>query len=81
MSKVKFEMNKKGIGELLKSKEMTGVLQGVAYQVQGRAGDGYEVDTFVGFDRAHAVVYADTYKAKKDNAENNTLLKALGGGR
>lgn len=81
MSKVKFEMNRKGIGQLLKSKEMTNVLQGVAYQVQGRAGDGYAVETYVGFDRAHAIIYTDTPEAKKDNAENNTLLKALGGGR
>lgn len=81
MSKVKFKMDKKGIGELLKSKDMTNVLRVYANQVQGRAGDGYDVDTYVGFDRAHAVVYADTYKAKQDNAENNTLLKALGGGR
>lgn len=81
MSKVKFKMDKKGIGELLKSKDMTGVLQGYAYQVQGRAGEGYAVNTYVGFDRAHAVVYAETPEAKKDNAENNTLLKALGGGR
>ena len=81
MSKVKFEMNKKGIGELLKSRDMASVLQEYAYQVQEKAGEGYAVETYVGFDRAHAIVYTETPEAKKDNAENNTLLKALGGGR
>lgn len=81
MSKVKFKMNKKGIGELLKSKDTVDLLKGTANQIQGRAGEGYDVSTYIGFDRAHAVIYADTPEAKKDNYEHNTLLKALGGGK
>ncbi len=78
MSKVKFVLNKKGVRELLQSKEMMDVVTQYAYQVQERAGDGYEVDQYVGFDRAHAVVYPATAEAKRDNYENNTLLKARG---
>lgn len=78
MSKVKFELNRKGVRELLQSREMLNVVTKYAYQVQNRAGDGYEVDNFVGFDRAHAVVYPKTQKAKSDNYDNNTLLKARG---
>ena len=51
-----------------------------AVAVQGRAGDGYEVTTYTGRNRANASVHAETYEARKDNYENNTLLKALGGG-
>ena len=78
MSKVKFVLNKKGVRELLQSQEMLDVVTQYAYQVQGRAGDGYEVDQYIGFDRAHAVVYPATVKAKIDNYENNTLLKVRG---
>ena len=79
MGKVKFELNKDGVRELMQSPEAVNVVQQFAYQVQNRAGDGYEVDTFIGFDRAHAVVSAVTDEARKDNYENNTLLKARGG--
>ena len=80
MSKVKFKLNKKGVGELLKSREMQSVLNQHAYRTQSKAGAGYDVESFVGFDRAHALVYAETSEAKRDNLENNTLLKSLGGG-
>ena len=75
-----FEMNRKGIGQLLKSQDMMGVITEGANQVRGRAGEGYEVETYVGFDRVHAVVFTATDEAKRDNYENNTLLKARGGG-
>ena len=80
MSKVKFKLNKKGVGELLKSKEMQAILNQHANRTQAKAGPGYEINSFVGFDRAHAVIFAETNEAKKDNLENNTLLKSLGGG-
>lgn len=80
MSKVKFKLNKKGVGQLLKSKEMQNIVSGYAYKAQAKAGAGYEVNSFVGFDRAHATIYAETAEAKRDNLESNTLLKSLGGG-
>jgi len=82
MSKVKFKfkLNKKGVGELLKSGEMQTILNQHAYRTQSKAGAGYEAESFVGFDRAHALVYAETPEAKQDNLDNNTLLKSLGGG-
>lgn len=80
MSKVKFKLNKKGVGALLKSREMQAILNQHANSTQAKAGPGYEVNSFVGFDRAHAVIFADTTEARKDNLENNTLLKSLGGG-
>lgn len=81
MSRVKFELNRPGVGELLKSQEALSVCQEYASQVAGRAGDGYEITTHVGKTRVNASVAAATYEAAQDNYENNTLLKALGGGR
>ena len=77
MSKVKFKLNKAGVGQLLKSAEMQRVISGKANEVAGRAGDGFEAETYVGRDRARAVVKAETYKAYRECMDNNTLLKAL----
>ena len=80
MSKVKFELNRAGVRELLQSQEMASICLNYANGVQSRAGNGYEVSTFVGRNRVNASVYAETAEARRDNYDNNTLLKALGGG-
>ena len=79
MSKVKFELNRAGVRELLRSPEAASVCRSYAENVKGRAGEGYEVTTYTGRKRANASVHAETYEARKDNYDNNTLLKALGG--
>lgn len=74
MSKFKFELNRKGVAELLHSKEMQGVLMEYAKQVGDNAGEGYIVKQMS--TRAIAVeAYSDD--AKQDNLQNNTLLKAV----
>ena len=78
MSKVRFELDRAGVRELMKSPEAMDVCKEYASAIRNRAGDGYEVDTYVGKTRANASVYASTYKARRDNYENNTLLKARG---
>lgn len=45
------------------------------------AGDGYEWSGSDGKSRSRAGVYPTTFKAIRDNAKNNTLLKALDAGR
>lgn len=81
MSKVRFELNRAGVRELMQSPEMVSVCTQYANAVRARAGDGYEVSSYVGKNRANASVIATTYEARRDNYENNTLLKALGGGK
>lgn len=82
MSKVRFELDRGGVRELLRGPEATNVCKGFAEEVRSRAGEGYEVTTFVGMNRANASVHAESSEALKDCFENNTLLKALGeGGR
>lgn len=77
MSKFKFELNKAGVRELLQSDEMQAVLNEKASNAVNRLGEGYEKDSYVGKNRANAMVYAETYQAKKDNLRNNSILKAV----
>lgn len=80
MSKVKIKLNVGEIRKLLQSHELLEPCVEVANRWQQQAGDGYETFTFVGHDRVHAGIMAVTPEAKKDNYENNTLLKIKGGG-
>lgn len=85
MSDVRFDLNRAGIGELLKGEAMQGILESYAEQVRNRCTYGsagpeeYEVDTRVRGTRAVATVRAATPHARNSNLKNNTLLKALGG--
>lgn len=73
---IKVVLNKKGVGELLKSDEIKSVLMEHARATLGGLGDGYDIrETMT--DRAGVNVFAATYEAKRDNLENNTILKAL----
>ena len=80
MGRAKFELNKAGVIELMKSAEMKAVLNEYGSRVSSSAGAGYEAKDVMSGDRAKVFVYAETEEAKKDNLKNNTLLKALGGG-
>ena len=77
MSKVNFKLNREGVRELLRSPEAMSVCRTYASAIRNRAGDGYEVDTYTGRNRVNASVRAETYEARKENYENNTLLKSI----
>ena len=78
MAKTKFVLNYEGVGKLLKSEKVLKVCHQYAEQVAERAGDGYEVDDYPdGKTRVNVSVRAATEKARQDNFDNNTLLKAL----
>ena len=77
MSKSKFKLNRDGVAEVMKSKAMQSLLKEKARSIQQRCGDGYEQDLYVGKNRANAMVWTASRKAKKDNKKNNTLLKAV----
>lgn len=79
MAKVKFELNREGVRELLRSKEMMDVCQEYANNALGKLGDGYEVTTHTGTNRVNAQVAAVTYAAKKENLSDNTIIKAVFG--
>lgn len=77
MSHVRVELNSKGIQEMLKGEDMQALLKEKATEIADRAGNGYEVNVFVGKTRANASVSTKTKKAMRDNLQNNTLLKAV----
>jgi len=75
MSSFKFELNYQGVRSLLHSSEMREVLKGYGNAIANKAGEGYEVKNMP--TRVIAVSTASE-KARKDNLNNNTLLKAMG---
>lgn len=77
MAKVKVVLNRSGVRELLRSREMKAACADQARAVCARCGTGYTTDTYTGQNRVNAMVWPDTTEARRDNAENNTLLKAL----
>lgn len=77
MAKYKFELNRSGVRELLRSDEMKTMLKARADAAAQACGDGYESGDYVMPTRAVARVSAATIEAKQDNLKNNTILKAL----
>lgn len=73
----KFELNAAGVRELLKGEAAKKICTDLAKAAASRCGNGYESDDYVGKNRVNARVYAKTAQAKRDNSENNTILKAL----
>lgn len=72
-----FKLNRAGVKELMQSQEMQSFLSEKASEIRSRCGDGYDYDIMVGKTRANAMVRAETIEAKRDNSENNTILKAV----
>lgn len=79
MSKMKFELDINGLRELMKSAEMQSCLDQAGAQVAARAGGDYGHRVHVADYVAIVNIYPDSKEAAKDNYENNTLLRALGG--
>ena len=81
MSKVKFELDIRGLNELMKSPEMQSILDQEGAKIAGRAsgmsGEQFGHRTHVADYVAITNVYPDSKEAARDNYNNNTLLKAL----
>lgn len=77
MGEVKIKLNRKGVRALLRSPEMLEICKEHADAARGRLGEGYEVTTHTGRNRVNAQIHAKTHAAYKENAQNNTILKAL----
>lgn len=88
MSKVDFQLNLPGLNQLMKSPEMQSILSEKGGRVMAAANAmamvedaEYSMDTKTINWIAVTTIRAENGKAVYDNYENNTLLKALGGGR
>lgn len=77
MSKTQFKLNRAGVRALMQSAEMQSVLKDKANNAVSRLGPGYDSDIYIGENRANAMVYADSFKARRENAKHNTILKAV----
>lgn len=69
MANFHFELNKKGVGELMKSREMQSLLQEHAQRISRAAGSGHEQELYMASTRAVVAVSGSN--------ERNALLKAL----
>lgn len=78
MSKVRVKLNLAGVNELMKSPEIQAACEAAGDAVAAAAGNGYGVRTHLARYVAITNVYADSAAARRDNAKNNTLLKAVG---
>ena len=58
----------------------TPVIESAAERIAAAAGKGFEASVQQGKTRPHGVVKAATFKARRDNARHNALLKALNAG-
>lgn len=80
MSDVRIELNRAGVGELLRSEEIRAIVEEHAAGIAQSLGDGYEYSTGYGAKdgRVRSYVHAKSKKAIKENLENNTMLKEVG---
>lgn len=73
----RFELNRLGVSELMRSPEMLSIIAEKGHRVQKKVGSGYEFTSLVGRNRVNVRIETKTRKAMLDNKKRNTLLKAL----
>lgn len=77
MAKVKIELNREGVREVLRSTEMLKICEKQAEKIKNRVGDEYAVTTKTEKNRVHANVETATFSAMAREPKDHTLLKAL----
>lgn len=76
---VDIKLNIRGLNSFMKSPEVAACVQEAGESVARAAGEEYEAKTYTDTKYiAICDVSATTEKAKRDNYENNTLVKAMG---
>lgn len=80
MAKVKFELDREGVGELLNRADMQELISSVGERVLNSVPQekGYSMEKGYTGKRCFARVQADTYEAGFYNKKTNILVKALG---
>ena len=74
-------LNRKGVRELLRSREVLSDLERRANAIAAAAGEGMEVDSEIGRNRARASVRTATREAVLAEAQQRALTRALDAGR
>ncbi|MBO7670898.1 MAG: hypothetical protein J6S60_09950 [Oscillospiraceae bacterium] len=75
--KPRFELNRAGVRELLRSPEVQDMLLAEAETRAAPLGDGYAVDAVVGKNRVTVRIKAVSSKARREAYKDNTLLQAI----
>lgn len=78
---MRMQWKMKGFKEVRTSQEMEALLQKVIDEMVNDLGEGYEGDVQTGRTRSRGGVVTASEKAKRENARNNTLLRALAAAR
>lgn len=73
MAKIKIELNGKGVGDLLKSRDLEQVLQSIAEQHAG----GWQVDTKVMPTRVIASIYSEDPEQVSEELETHSIVGGL----
>lgn len=81
----KIKLNKKGFYDLRRASGVVADLESRAGRVRDACGDGFTTSSVQGkkapYGRWRTTVAAYTYKARRENAKHNTILRALDAGR
>lgn len=76
--KIRLVQQPGGVERILKSQEMVNHLARVAADIRDRCGPGFESEAQLGRLKALAMVWPDTWEAKRANARSQIMLRAVG---
>lgn len=80
MARVKVKLNRAAVRELLTGPEVTADLGKRAERIASAAGPGFEHETTKGSNRARAAVWTGDAEARKAEADERALTRALDSG-
>lgn len=73
MADVRVKIDYRKVGDMTRP-----LIEERVHAIAARAGEGFD-GSVIQTDRPHGAVYATTFKARRRNARDNTLLKAVQG--
>jgi hypothetical protein len=80
-AEIKVEINSAGVRDLLRSPEVMADLERRAQAIAAAAGDGFEVEMYKGRNRYRATVRTATEPARRAEATDRVLTRAIDSGR
>lgn len=81
MGKVRYEWNLDAFHEMRRDPFLQSHIDNLARGIAQRAGPGFSWKSRTDENRHRAIVFTGSQRAQYVNARDNTLLKALGGGK
>lgn len=78
--RVKFVPDSRAVDAFLRGPEATSLVRQAAASVTGRCGDGFKTEVSYGSQRVNAIIWTGTSQARRRQASEHTLERAVGGG-